>query len=381
MFLVLLKKEIKQFVRSKAELFMMFVFPIILITTLGIGLKGMMGGQNGFFLPQDEIEVYYSIEEGSKFKDGFISFMEGSKDFINVSYKEKDISEGKEEVDSYNVLLHISLNETGFEIYTSKNGEKMDSKIFRGIFEGMINQYAAYGTIGEFNPQAFLDLKEVGYDEYVVEGDNSSIKPITSTEYYTFAELALIILFVSITVGESVYKENALTTINRVRLSKVREVEVIASKTALGVVIAIIQTILVYLYSTFVLGVNWGEHTLKFMALFIVFGLFASVFGVIFGLMAKKGTTVSGGLNVVITILCLLGGSYTPIQVISSMPGMNMLMYLSPIYWINVATSSTLSGLNTNAYSIAILIPVVFSCILIGIYLLVFRKKGEILDA
>ena len=51
----------------------------------------------------------------------------------------------------------------------------------------------------------------------------SGARDITSSEYYTFAELALIIFYVSGIVGESVYNENKLTTINRIRLSKLRK--------------------------------------------------------------------------------------------------------------------------------------------------------------
>ena len=42
MFIKLLKKEIKQFLRSKSNLIMLFLFPVILITTLSFGLKSLM---------------------------------------------------------------------------------------------------------------------------------------------------------------------------------------------------------------------------------------------------------------------------------------------------------------------------------------------------
>ena len=42
MFIQLFKKEMKQFFRSKSDLIMLFLFPVILITTLSFGLKGLM---------------------------------------------------------------------------------------------------------------------------------------------------------------------------------------------------------------------------------------------------------------------------------------------------------------------------------------------------
>ena len=55
-------------------------------------------------------------------------------------------------------------------------------------------------------------------------------RDITSSEYYTFAELALIIFYVAGIVGESVYKEKQLTTINRIRLSRMKESFLIGAK-------------------------------------------------------------------------------------------------------------------------------------------------------
>lgn len=42
MFLSIIKKEFKQFFRSPGNVFMLFAFPIILITTLSVGLNDMM---------------------------------------------------------------------------------------------------------------------------------------------------------------------------------------------------------------------------------------------------------------------------------------------------------------------------------------------------
>ena len=62
---------------------------------------------------------------------------------------------------------------------------------------------------------------------------------ITSTEFYIFAELALIILYLTTTVFESVYKENTLSTINRIKLSNSSEHMIILAKVAMGCMISI----------------------------------------------------------------------------------------------------------------------------------------------
>ena len=54
MFLSLLKKEFKYFIRQKSNVVLLMVFPIILITTLSLGLKDLMDGGNNLFGSKDE---------------------------------------------------------------------------------------------------------------------------------------------------------------------------------------------------------------------------------------------------------------------------------------------------------------------------------------
>lgn len=377
MFLVMLKKEFKQVLRSKRNLIFMFVFPIVLITTLSVGLKNMMTSSDLFGTGDNNSKVYYTLEGDSKYNEGFLAFKEGVENSVNIKFEEtSSLDKVEDEVDKYDALVHIDVNDNGFELYSSKNGEKIKTKIFRSIFESVLNEYAVYGTIAEYNPKAFQNLVENKYDEYVVKKDVSGARDITSSEYYTFAELALIIFYVSSIVGESVYKENQLKTINRIRLSKMKESFLIGAKVAVGIIISILQTLVVYVYSTVVLDVNWGVNTLKFMSMFVAFGIFASVIGAIIGIVAKNDSTVAGILNVATIVICFLGGCYTPLHMIIGMSPINMLIYFSPIYWINTAIGSLLCGIESNAYIIALAVPLGLSALCLIAYFGILKNKG-----
>ena len=379
MFIAMFKKELKQFVRSKGNVLLLFVFPIALITTLAVGLNSMMTSGSDFFADGDEpSKVYYTIEgKDNKYKEGFEEFTSGIEDELKVKFEEISSKEDAEEdVDTEKALLHINIDSEGFEIYTSKNGEGIRSKIMRSLFESFLNQYAVYDTIGELNPEAFKNLAISQYDEYVTEEKLDGKESVSSAEYYTFAELALIILYISVTVGESVYKESQLKTINRIRLSKIKESVMIAAKVAFGICIGILQTLVVYAYSSIVLNVDWGQNTLEFISLFIVFSIFGSVVGVIIGLLAKKDNTVSSVLNIVIIFICALGGCYTPMAMLVSVPVLNKLIFISPIYWINTATSSMICGYESSAYFISVAIPIILSAVCVLAYAVIMKKKG-----
>ena len=372
MFIAMFKKELKQFLRSKSNILLLFVFPVALITTLSVGLNSMMTSGTDFFEEDNEAsKVYYSIEgKDNKYKEGFEQFVSGVEKELKVKFNETSSLDGiREEVDEDKAVLHLNIKEDGFEIYTSK-------QIILFSASDFFNQYAVYKTIYEFNPKAFENLAEDQYKEYVENEKLQGKGEVTSSEYYTFAELALIILYIAVTVGESVYKENQLRTINRIRLSKVKESVMIASKVSFGICIGIVQTLLIYVYSSTILDVDWGENTIKFIILFIVFSVFASVIGVIVGILAKKDSTVNSTLNILIVIICALGGCYTPMSMIISMPILNKLVFISPIYWINTATSSMVCGYESSAYIIALIIPIILSSICFLAYVGIMKKKG-----
>lgn len=381
MFLAMLKKEIKQVLRAKKILIMMFIFPIVLITTLSVGLKNMMTSGDIFGLGDEYSKVYYTFDGDSKYNEGFLKFKDGVEESVNIKFEEtSSLDKVKDQVDKYDALAHIEVNDAGFKFYSSKNGEKIKVKIFESIFKSILNEYATYETIGEYNPKAFANLVKNKYDDYVVKKDVSGLRDITSSEYFTFAELALIIFYVSSIVGESVYKENYLTTINRIRLSKVTESSLIGAKVIMGIAISIFQTLLIYVYSSKVLNVDWGENTFKFMSMFVAFGIFASVIGAIIGLIAKNDSTVSGVLNVITIVICFLGGCYLPLSMIIGFSPINKLIYLSPIYWINTAISSMLCGIQSNAYSIALGVPLGISAVCLLSYLGILRNKGGLVN-
>ena len=102
MFIKLLKKEIKQFLRSKSNLIMLFLFPVILITTLSFGLKSLMENTSDKIFEGDENNiVYYSLKEESIYKDGFLNFIDALKDEINVNFKETNsLEKVKKEIDN-----------------------------------------------------------------------------------------------------------------------------------------------------------------------------------------------------------------------------------------------------------------------------------------
>lgn len=380
MFISLLNKEFKQFVRKKSNVVLLFVFPIVLITTLALGLDSVMNGNLNIFGSEDEKSVvYYSVEDNSQYKDGFNTFKDAVSDEVTIDFKEDKLDNVKDEIDSYDAVAFVKVTEDGFSMYTSKNGDDTKSKVFKQIMDNVLNNFSIYKTIAEEDPMAMMNVVESKIED-VLNDETDDLRNSSSSEYYTFAELALIILYVSTITSLSTFKEKELTTINRVRLSKVSEGKMIFAKVIFGTLIGVVQTVLVWAYSSVFLNVNWGENTFKFILLFIALALFASMAGVVVGVSVNKEGAATGILNAVIIFICAFGGCYAPLYEITTSKFMATVCKLSPIYWISTSTNSMICGIKTDSYIIALIVPIALSIIMLVIYLLINKKRGALSD-
>lgn len=372
MFISMLIKEIKLFSRNKGSLVMMFAFPIILITILGVALESMIGGDINFF---DNSKVLYIIKD-STYEDEFNSFKETMKnEFDGLMFEEsKHLKEAKNLVSNNEAICFISIEKNGYSYFRNEKNENQSSKIFRSIFEGVIDKHTLVDVIMKNDPSTVSNITKNEADKYIDEISVGN-RSITSIDYYTFAELALIILYVSAIVGESVVSEKELGTLNRIGISDSSTLKLILSKISLGVIIVAIQITVVYFYSTIVLKAYWGDNTISMIFNLLCLGVFSSVLGALVGILVKDGKTLNGILNVMIVIMCLFGGCYTPLSMVKSIPILGDLAIVSPVYWIN----SSLISLSTNVvdtYSnVAVSITLGSSIIFIAIYLIYSHIK------
>lgn len=379
MFISMLKKEIIQFLRNKGNVIMMFIFPIALITILGFALESMMSSSIDIF---NYAKVYYNVKEHSKYEEGFEEFSKNiKKEFEDIEIEEtNDIKKAKDEVNNNKAYALITIDEDGFEYFRNENGESTGAQIFRSIFEGVVQNYSMIDLVINNNPQMFNDIFDEQVNKYT-KNIQVGTHTITSVDYYTFAELALIILYVSIIVGESVIKEKELKTIDRIAISKATNLKLILSKISLGIIIGTIQILIVYIYSTVALKANWGNNIIPMIINLLSLTLFASVVGAVCGIIVKDGKSLNGILNTFIIITCLLGGCYTPIAMIKSIPIIGNLTVISPIYWVNSALISLSTGVADIYTKVSLTLCFSISTILILIVLISKKLKGGDISA
>lgn len=359
----LIKKEIMHFFRNKSNVVTMFIFPVILIVIMGFSLNGLMNIGTNIF---ENKKVYYKINDlniENKYLQLFKNFKDNCEEELKIEFQEiTEENYGKDSVDKYEALAFISINEDNYDFYRNEKKEDSAQKIFRSIFEQYLESYSVINITLEKSSNILKEIKE---SEVIVKDQGISNDGISSFTYYTFAELVLIILYISQITSVSTYNEGLEKTYLRLKISKANEFTIILSKLILGVVVGILQILVVYFVSTVFLNINWGENLREIIAVLISLIIFSSILGITIGYVFKDSKAASSVINVLLIVLGLLGGSYLPISLIKSNIVTSLLCKITPTYWANISLLSLSTGIKTNYSIISIVISLELSLILL----------------
>ena len=372
----LIKKEILHFFRDKSNVATMFIFPVVLIVVMGFSLNGLMNIDKNIF---ENEKVYYKVNDVSdenRYLQIFKSFKENSEKNMKIEFEEiLNESEGKNNVNNSLGLAFISIYEDKYNFYRSEKKESTAQKIFRSVFDEYLERYAVIDTVVKEDPSIINDvIKEEG--NIIVSEEGIDSKGINSFTYYTFAELVLIILYISQITSVSAYNESFENTLTRLKVSKASDFSIILSKITLGLIVGIIQIVVVYFVSTFFLHINWGENIREIIIVLISLIVFSSILGVTISLVFKDSKTAASVINTLLIILGFLGGAYVPISLIRANEITNILCQMTPTYWANISLLSLSSGISTNYSIISIVISLELSLILLAISIISSNLKA-----
>ena len=372
----LVKKELMHFFKNKMDIVTMVIFPIVLILVMGTSLKGIMNVDTNIF--KDEV-VYYSIDsKNNTYIKNFEIIKSNLEKNYNIKFKLiEDIITAKENVNLEKSLAYISINNNGYEFYRNENGENISQKIFRNMFEQFLHKNSLVETISENNIN-IVNYKSINEQVINLKEKNLNSNGVDSYTYYTFAELVLIILYISSITSISLYKEKYLNTMSRMRICNISYLSILTSKVVLGIIIGIIQISVVFIVSRFMLNVNWGNNLGSIFLVLICLIIFSSILGVVTSVIFKDHKTSTSVCNILIIIMGLLGGSYMPISLITSSPITNLVAKISPTYWANISILSLSYGIKTIYPYISIIISIGLSAFLTLIGLIFYKNKvGE----
>lgn len=363
--LTLIKKELKAFFRSKSDVIIMLIFPVILIFVMGKSLNNLMSVEKNIF---NNKTIYYRINapiNNEKNLQLFYDFMINFEKKTNVKFIEnKNYENATNDVNNNKAICFMDIYDNKINYFRNEKKESTESKIFRNLYEQYMRKYSFLQTMSKSNSKQMTSLSNYQI-KILLKDENINEEEISSYTYYTFAELILIILYISTLTSISMYKERFLHTMTRLKVSGTNKFNILASKIALGIIIGLMQTFVVYIMSTKLLHVNWGDNLIYIMLVLISFIIFSSVLGIFISIIFDDQKTAYTVNNILIIIMGFLGGSYVPICLVKSTRITSFLCNIMPNYWANTAILGLYYNMETQYYIISILISLSLSVIML----------------
>lgn len=336
-FINIFVKELKQFVRNKRVLLMMMLFPIVLITILGNALKNMMG-DNGNSTIFNNVKILYYVNEDSKYKnllDEFISY--GEKNLKVTFTKADNIEDGKKSVSQGYDGFIVSEKDSDTVYFYKNQIYSLGGTFVEKALSSFVERYNIVYEIYKVNPMGAATIQNEKTEEYTKITSITPDRVPNSIDYYSVAELTLIIMYLSVTMMNAVRSERISKTEDRILATPASKWILILGKVAAGVVIGIMQCIVVYLFSKYVLNAYWGNNLINILLILLSFIFVNVMLGTTFALIFKDIRVADGILNVVIVVFVALGGGYTPLETLQSSELMSKVIKISPVYWTNIS--------------------------------------------
>lgn len=354
MLYIMLKKEIKLFFSNKTNLIFMFAMPLVIVSIFSFCLQSYMDTDYGTF---DDGKVFFVDQDASeKLQSQFNLLSIQITNATGVVFEQvNDYDDAMKRVELSEAFSVIRLSGDDMTYYRSPYNETVGGQIVRSLFRELTNSMIGNKTY---------------VNRVVLEN-----KPINSKVYYSFAGLSFVILYMALIVSNSTADERELQTIDRIRISKSGEGMMFLSKVITGILCAALMTVIVYLFTLFILGVIWGPQIGYMLLIFLALAIFSSLFGCVLGMVCKTKAMSQNVVLITNILFAFLGGVFLPASILETLPVLKNITKISPLYWTNQAMASLYNNVldNNTGYSIAIL--TILSVILLSVYFFARSKK------
>lgn len=355
MFRVILRKELKAFFSNKGNLVFMVFLPILLISIFSFALGDYMQADYNTF---DNGRVLYFIDTSSqKQMANFDDIAAQITDVTGVVFESvSNLADAEAQVQASEAYGVVTITDSEYEYYRSPFNESEGGKLVRSLFV-------------QLSENAGKNDEKLKINHVVL-----TMTQPNSKAYYSFSALAFSLLFMGLLIAHSVFDEKAYGTITRIRLSKAGVRVMLLSKILTGVICGGSQILTAYLFSSLLLGVQWGSMILWIVLLFLLLAIYSAVFGAFIGMLAKNKSICQSAVMMTSMLCGYLGGSITPLYLLENMPVLRTLVKVSPLYWINRATTSLTAGI-LNKYTLySVLVLLGLSCLLLILYTVSNKK-------
>ncbi|KEJ03453.1 ABC transporter permease [Clostridium botulinum A2B7 92] len=366
----ILKKEILENFRDKKAMFLMTLFPMLLITILGTVFSGNFASTINI----PEINVMYSINKDVKIDKNFKDFTKEIQKNMKVNFKEaKEEKDALEKISNGKADAYIKIpNDKKIYIYEN-NVRAFNSQLVSTLLDTFVDKVNMTKEVSSKNPMALSKIKVDNSPNFVntktIDGKNSP----RGIDYYAVTMLTMTILYGTAVGAMSIASEIKRRTYKRLICSNTSPLKILFSKILASFLVIAFQSFLIYLFSKYILGTNWGNNKLALISVVASLIFMAVSAGVCIANTVKNEGVMSIIIYMFVPVLTFLGGGYIPLNTIGSKM-LNSVSNISPLKWSNDAIFKIIFGNDLSIFRTTMLINLGAGVLFLLIAILFPRK-------
>lgn len=350
-------KDVKIRYRDLYSFIFLLVMPLVLIFILGLTFNSTWTS------PPFVIDVGVVDRDGGEFANILLKdVFEGDalKEILNVKYLNSK-EEAIEKVNRGELAAAVFLPE-GFSDSIIKGEEAEievvgdpEQTIGSGVVKSIVESYTLEvlkrrtiieTTLGMFAPLTSADLLEIQklfplwLEEIEAEKDlvfitteteNRSATATSAMGYYAIGMAVMYLMFATNSGAGTIFEERRIRTYDRLKILPVSERFIFLGKLAGIFLVAIVQFLIIFLFTRFVYGVDWGSSYGGLCALAVSSALAFSGFSTFFASVSKSEQQLSSIGPSLAMIFGFLGGGMWPIYTFPSW--LNVVSRFTPNRW------------------------------------------------
>ena len=362
-------KEIKQNLKDKKAMCTMVLFPILLISILGMALNSAFDNNTNL-----KVEVLYCIQGKSDFSENFEKNIVNNKSGTDVTYtKTDDEKSAEKKIENAEYSCFVLVSDNKIKLVKNSKYSNIDSSLVEAILNVYSKKYNTVFEIAKVNPKGLSKISSQKPD-FIKDVSLQKDKSPRAIDYYAITMLTLIIMYGGNTSMEGVTLERKYKTQDRIMCAPVKKYQYLIGKILGCILVVIIQSAIVILFSRYVLKTYWGSSIAAVFAVILSVILFSITLGAGLTFIIKDNNIASTALSLIIPVFVFLGGGYFPIDQFGSKT-IDAISKASPIMWSNKAILKIIYDNDFSTMKYAILINIIASILLIGASALIFKKE------
>ena len=378
------KYTFKTLLRSKALVFWSFAFPIILATLFNMAFSNISNSEK---LSVGDIAIINNEEFNNKkiyvetFKE--LSKKESDNQLFNIQYVNE--KKAKKLLDNDKIDGYLIINDDKPQVTIKTNG--INQTILKYVVEEIDSMSTIANNLIEYeikNGNINIDYNII-YQNVSEKLNSNNLNIIDKSnknmdfvmiEFYTLIAMTCLyggmIAMTSINQGLA----NMSNKGKRIEISPTRKRVIVLSSLLSSYIIQLLGLLLLFIYTIFVLKVDYGNNILKVILLSLVGSLTGLSMGLCVGVVIKKSEGVKIGILLAVTMVGsflsgMMGGSLKYI-IDKNIPIIN---YLNPASMITDGFYSLYYYNTFDRYYFNIISLLIVSIILIGISIISLRRK------